>query len=147
MLDDLSEKYENFQQDFRKFINKKTWQFWARFVFQDCFAYVTLHLAIRSGKWDLWMAAIKSMAALFTGFDRPNYQKLMPQHIVNMLTLPKEILSNLQKGGFTVSIKGRPCHSVAIDEAHEMCTNKECKEYITRPSVDYIKRTAMFLPV
>ena len=28
------------------------------------------------------MAAIKSMAALFTAFDRPNYQKLIPQHPV-----------------------------------------------------------------
>ena len=85
MLDDLSEKYDNFQQEFRKFMNtnaslNKTWQFWAQFVFQDCFAYVTLHLAIRSGKWDLRMAAIKSMAALFTAFDRPNYQKLIPQY-------------------------------------------------------------------
>ena len=93
------------------------------------------------------MAAIKSMAALFTAFDRPNYQKLLPQHIVNILTIPKEILSHLSNGGFTVSITGRPFHSVGIDEAHEMCINKECKEYITRPSADYINRTAMFLPV
>ena len=93
------------------------------------------------------MAAIKSMAALFTAFDRPNYHKLIPQHIVSMLTLPQEILSHLKNGGFTVSIKGRPCHNVAIDKAHEMCINKECKEYITRPSADYINRTAMFLLV
>ena len=93
------------------------------------------------------MAAIKSMAALFTAFDRPNYQKLIPQHIVNMLTIPNEILSHLSNGGFTVSITGRPCHSVGVDETHEMCINKECKEYITRPSADYINRIAMFLPV
>ena len=93
------------------------------------------------------MAAIKSMAAFFTAFDRPNYQKLIPQHIVNILTIPKEILSHLSNGGFTVSITGRPCHSVGIDEAHEMCINKECQEYITRPSADYINHTAMFLPV
>jgi len=87
------------------------------------------------------------MAPLFTAFDRPNYQQLISQHIVNMLTIPKEILSHLTRGGFTVSIRGRPCHSVGIDEAHEMCINKQCKEYITRPSADYINRTAMFLPV
>ena len=28
-----------------------------------------------------------------------------------------------------------------------MCINKECKEFITRPSADYINRTALFLPV
>ena len=44
------------------------------------------------------------MAALFTAFDMPNYQKLIPQHIVDMLTIPKSILSNLSHGGFTVSI-------------------------------------------
>ena len=152
MLDDQSEKYKDFQEDFMKFVDdqsekNETKKFWSQFVFQDCFAYVSLYLAIRSGRWDLRMAAIKSMAALFTAFDRPHYQKLIPQHIVDMLTIPEEILSHLSKGGFTVSIRGRPCHSVGIDEAHEMGINKECKEYITRPSADYINRTAMFLPV
>ena len=84
------------------------------------------------------------MASLFTAFDRPNYQRLIPPHIVDMLTIPREILSHLSHGGFTVSIRDRPCHSVGIDEAHEMCITKEC---ITKPSGDYINRTALFLPV
>ena len=46
-----------------------------------------------------------------------------------------------------MSIRGRAGHSVGIDEAHEMCINRDCKEYITRPSADYISRTAMCLPV
>ena len=86
-------------------------------------------------------------AALLTAFDRPNYQKLIPQHVVDMLTIPKEVLSNLQQGRFTVSILGRPCHSIAIDEAHEMCINQECKEFVTRPSADYINRIVLFLPL
>ena len=89
-----------------------------------------LYMAIQSGNWDLRMGAIKSMAALFTAFDRPKYQKLIPQHIVDLLTI-SEVLSHLKKGGFTVSIRGRAGHSVGIDEAHEMCINKDCKEYIT----------------
>ena len=92
------------------------------------------------------MAAIKSMAALFTAFDRQKYQKLIPQHVVDMLTIPSDMLSNLESGGFTLSLKGRPCHNVGVDEAHEMCI-KDCKEYITRPSADYINRTALFIPV
>ena len=28
-----------------------------------------------------------------------------------------------------------------------MCINKDCKEFITRPSADYINRTALFIPV
>ena len=86
------------------------------------------------------------MHALFTAFDRPKYQKLIPQHTVDLLTIP-EVLSHLKKGGFTVSIRGRAGHSVGTDEAHEMCINKDCKEYITRTSADYINRTAMFLQV
>ena len=78
-------------------------------------------MAVRSGNWDLRMDAIKSMTALFTAFDRPKYQKLISQHIVDLLTIPEEALSHLKKGGFTVSIRGRAGHSVGIDEAHEMC--------------------------
>ena len=46
-----------------------------------------------------------------------------------------------------MSIRGRAGHSVGIDEAHEICINKECKECITRPSADYINYTPMFLPI
>ena len=125
----------------------ETWKFWSQFVFQDCFAYISLYLAMRSGKWNLRMAAIKSMAALFTAFDRAKYQKLVGQHIVDMLTFPDEVLNQLCHGGFTVSIRGRPCHSIGIDEAHEMCINRECKEYVTRPSAENLTRTAIFLPI
>ena len=149
LLDDLTEKYPDCPSKFEIFMKEQTekyqtWHFWSQFVFEDCFAYISQYLAMRSGQWDLRMAAIKSMAALFTAFDRPNYQKLIPQHIVDMLTIPEDLLSKLSHGGFTVSIRGRPGHSV---EAHEMCVNKDCKEYITRPSADYINRTAAFLPV
>lgn len=87
------------------------------------------------------------MAALFTAFDRNNYQKLIAQNIHDILTIPHEVLELLCNGGFTVSITGRPCHSIGIDEAHEMCINKDCKEFITRPSGGYINRIARFLPV
>ena len=102
---------------------------------------------MRSGKWTLRMAAIKSMAALFTAFDRAKYQKLIGQHIFDMITLPDKVLYHLQHGGFVVNIKGRPCHSVGIHEAHEMCINRECKEYVTMPSGENMDRTAIFLPI
>ena len=50
------------------------------------------------------------------------------------------------EGGFVVSLSGRPRHSVALDEAHEMKINKECKTSIVRPSRDYISRVASYLP-
>ena len=87
------------------------------------------------------------MAPLFTAFDRPKYSKLIPHHFLEMHTIPDMVLAHLKRGGFTVSILGRACHSVGVDEAHEMCINRECKEFIIRPSADYISRTAAFLPV
>lgn len=97
MLEDLSDIYGTFPSDFEKYMEEqsavnKTWKFWKQFIFEDCFAYVSLYLAIRSGNWNLRMAAIKNMAALFTAFDRPHYSKLIPQHITDMLTLSKEII-------------------------------------------------------
>ena len=82
------------------------------------------------------------MATLFTAFDRQEYQKLIPQHILDMLTIPTDVLSKLESGGFTVSLSGHLCHNVAVDEAHEMCINKDCKDYITRPTGEYINRIA-----
>ena len=46
-----------------------------------------------------------------------------------------------------MSILGRTCHCVGVDEAHEMWVNKECKEYIMRPSGENMNLTALFLPV
>lgn len=51
-----------------------------------------------------------------------------------------------QQGAWVVSVTGRPWHSVGIDEAHEMLINRECKTSITRPSADYIRRIANYLP-
>lgn len=79
---------------------------------------------MRSGDWNLRIAAIKSMAALFSAFDRQNYQKLIPQHLADLLAIPKDFLSHLESGGFTVSLTGRPCQSLGVDEAHEMCTSE-----------------------
>jgi hypothetical protein len=38
-----------------------------------------------------------------------------------------------QQGAFAVNIKGKPWHSVAVDEAHEMMMNKSCKTSIVKP--------------
>ena len=64
-----------------------------------------------------------------------------------MLSIPTTILSHLQQGEFTVNILGRACHSIAVDEAHEIGINRECKEFITRPSAEYINNTAQFLSI
>ena len=151
MVETIREKISN-DQCFQSYINiesvsNPTLKFWADFLLKDCLAYIALFLAIQSGNWSLRMAALKQMAPVFTAFDRPKYSKLIPLHIKEMLSFPEEIKSHLSRSGFSVSILGRTCHSVGVDEAHEMCINKECKEYIIRPSGENMNRTALFLPV
>lgn len=152
MLADINDEYESFQPDFERYIkelacNNQTVKFWAGFLFEDCFAYICLYCGIRCGMWDLRSAGIKSMAVPFTAFDRQKYEKLTAQHVVDMLSIPDYLLANLQDGGFSVSILGRPGHSVGIDECHEMAINKDCKTYIKRPTDDYINRISLFLPI
>ncbi|XP_064384664.1 uncharacterized protein LOC135333611 [Halichondria panicea] len=151
LLEDLQEKC-NVLQLFDEYIQKresenKTVKFWIEFIFRTCVGYIALYCAVRTGQWDLRMAAIKLMVPIFTAFDRPRYQQLIPQHIRDMYNLPGDVRANLEKGGFTVSLLGRPGHSIGIDEAHEMCINRECKEFVSRPSAETITRISLFLPI
>ena len=57
------------------------------------------------------------------------------------------MLEALKDGSFAISLRGCTCHSIGVDEAHEMCINRDCKMSITKPSADYIQRVAKFLPV
>ena len=105
-------------------------------------AFLCLYLAVRSGNVNLRAASIKEMAALFFAFNRPHYQKLISQHLSDLLTLPHAIQ---QRGYFVVSIKGRQWHSVAIDEAHEMMINKDLKSAIVRPNKEIMDRLSLYL--
>ena len=88
---------------FRLFIQKMartddTWHFWVQFVFEDAMAYLSLFIAICSGNWDLRVASIKSMAAIFTAFDHPTYQRVISQHIEDIKVcqhIPKQCLSKV----------------------------------------------------
>ena len=115
-------KSRKYFEDFQSF-NQNT--FWVQFVFEDAMAYISLYLAIRSGNWDLRVASVKSMAAVFTAFDHTTYQKLITQHLEDIATMPAPILAMFRQGAFVVSITGRPWHSVGIDESHEILMNKD----------------------
>ncbi len=150
-LQALQKSTTNYYDRFKAFIRTQsqrddTWRFWVQFVFQDAMAYVGLFLAIRSGDWDLRMGSMKSMAPIFTAFDHPVYQKLISTHVADVLTMPTAVKTMFQQGAFVVSITGRPWHSVAIDESHEMLINKDCKTSIVRPLPDYINRIAHYMP-
>lgn len=59
------------------------WKFWDQFVRTNCFAYIALFSAVRSANWDLRLAGLKTMAPIFSAFDRPTYRKVMPQHLAD----------------------------------------------------------------
>lgn len=121
-----------------------TWSLWANFVFKDCFSYVGLFLSIRTSNWDLRLSSIKTMAPLFFAYDRPCYQRLVPDHLADLLSYPREIIDCFRAGGFTVKVKGGIGHAVAMNEAHEMCINRDMKMAVVRPTIPYLKKTTFF---
>lgn len=121
-----------------------TFKFWCQYVFKDCLAYIQLHLAIRCQNWQLRVSALKLMAPLFSAYDRTTYQRLIPHHLADLQKFPAHILDSL-KQGFTVSINGGKGHAIAIDEAHEMCVNKDTKVIISQVTEATLQKTTLTL--
>ncbi len=70
------------------------------------------------------MAAVKIMAAVLCAYDRPIYQRLVPQHIMaDILCFPPTVLHHLKKGTISVHLSKTTGHAVAFDELHEMKIN------------------------
>ncbi len=151
VVDSLQEELEGYGIQFKHFVTimaeaDDTWKFWEQFVFKDCLAYMSLSLfvAIRSGQWNIRMTALKSMAAIFSAFDHPTYQRLISTHMMDLLRMPPTVRHFFRTGGFVISITGRVLHSVGI--AHETLINKHTKQTIVRPTKDYINRIAQYIP-
>ena len=144
LLED-SETHENFKIFVEQLAQKdNTVKFWYQFVFMDCLSYLSLYLAIRSSNWKLCLSSLKMMAPLFTAFDRDFYERIIPYHLADIELFPPEVLQCLKNGGFTVSITGQRWCAVALDEAHEMCINKDLKAAVTRPTKSYLQKTTLF---
>ena len=136
---------EEFQTFIDHMANKDdNWKFWSRFVFKDALSFISLYLAVRSSNWTLRVASIKEMAAVFAACDRLHYHRLIPQHLVDLATMPPHILSEFEQDQFTVSISGRSLHDVAVDESHEMLINKGIKGAVVRPSALHLRQTAKY---
>ena len=135
--------------EFTKLVAKQaevdgTWHLWSNLVLKDCFSYVGLLLAIRMSNWDLRVASLKGMAPLFAAYDRPCYQKLIPNHLADIECYDDQILQCFRAGGFTAKVKGGLGHAIALDEAHEMCINRDLKMAVVRPTRPYLLKTNYF---
>ena len=90
----------------------RNWKFWANFVFHDMLSYLSLFVSTRSGMWKLRLSGIKSMAPLFVAFDRPHYQKLIPNHLKDLAKMPRDVLKFLESGAFVCSISYWQAHAL-----------------------------------
>ena len=141
-----SNSADTFNQYIQRECNKDdTFKFWYRFLFEDCFSYVALYIAIRCQNWKLRLSSLKMMASLFAAFDRKTYQQILLHHLADIQTFPSCVMQSFQGGAFTVNILGRKGHAVALDEAHEMCINKDMKDAVVHPSKAYLQKTSLFL--
>ena len=151
-LKDFQSQHPNIFFLFQDWLNKladkyPNWKFWKNFVFRDMFSYITLFISIRGGMWNLRLYGVKQVAPLFAAFDRPHYQKLIPCHLHEVLSMPSEVISKFENGAFVCNITGTSIHSVALDEAHEMLVNKDLKTSIVRPTKEYLDRILYYYPV
>ena len=137
--------------DFHRFMEQLSQKqdiirFWYQFVTVDIMAYLGLFIAILYCNWDLRNSSIKLLAPVFSAFDRPIYQSLIPHHIFDVLSLPQCVRKHLQRGCFSVRLSPSEWHGVALDECHEMKINKDAKMAVTRPSVYKMEHLSNHLP-
>ena len=147
----IADKLPQFYETFTAFMEnatklQDTIKFWYSFLFEDCFPYLSLFIAIRYRNWDMHTGSIKNLAAMYRAFDRPTYQELIPRHLHDLAKLPDCILSKLREGGFAMRLSSTDWHGVALDECHEMEINKDAKLAVVRPTPDKMQFTSNYLP-
>jgi hypothetical protein len=149
---DYHSKQANVHEQFSSYIrdtvqSSKTQVFWKNFVEFDVFAYVSLFIAIRNSDWQLRLASLKTMAAIFFAFDRPIYQRLVSTHLTDILQMPNELKKYFDdNGAFSVHITSRANHATALDETHEMCINRIIKNIVKRPNPELIEHASYAYP-
>ncbi len=88
---------------------------------------------------------LKILTELFFAYSRDKYEVLSTHALADSMTYPPEILTSFLNGQFTVSVKGRPFHNQALDEAQESVINRRLKQITTRPSHFRLVQLADFM--
>ena len=90
-------------------------------------------------------SCLKKLNELFFAYARDKYEVLGIHTVVDIYTYPDEVLQQFKDGQWTVSVKGRPYHNIALDEAHECIINRKLKQITTRPSYFRMVELADFM--
>ena len=60
-------------------------------------------------------------------------------------TYPEDVLKYFKNGEWTVCVKGRPFHNIALDEAHESIVNRKLTQIASGPSYFKMVELADFM--
>lgn len=113
--------------------NDQSSRFWASMM-SFLTAYVGYYFSVRSGNWLLRNSCLRALLPLIFAYNHNKYEELCCMAIMDTLTLPNALIHKFLDGEWTVSVKGRPYHNLALDEAHESVINLRLKTITARPS-------------
>ena len=108
-------------------------KFWAS-VIPYLNAYIGYYFAIRSGNWLLRNSCLRALLPLIFAYNHNKYEDLCTTVLMDTLALSSDLMKWCLNGNWTVSVKGKPYHNIALDEAHESIINLRLKTITSRPS-------------
>jgi len=106
----------------------RTFALWVRLL-EDVTAVNGLHMAIRTGNFDLRQACLKRLAYLFHIQGKHNYVRLISTHLKQVAELPPYLLA-VVRAHFSVSIWDHAHANLAMDEALEKTVNRTGKRVV-----------------
>ena len=113
--------------------NDQISKFWVRMT-HFLASYIGYYFSIRSGNWLLRNSCLRALLPLIFTYDHNKYEELCCTALMDAFTLSSDISKKFLGGKWTVSIKGRPYHNLALDEAHESVINLRLNTMTSRPS-------------
>ena len=94
--------------------NNQITQFWVD-ILSYLNAYVGYYFSVRSGNWLLRNSCLRELLPLIFAYSHNKYEELCCTAIMDTLTFPQDIIQTLLNGGWTVSVRGRAYHNIALN--------------------------------